>query len=170
MHGHPERELYLDIKDVPLRRLARIVRRYGVEGQVIFTTTHHNLIREWVEIVPGSQTLHWMGGSQESLEKRIDALIAADFAGITQLQIHARLKPGALESDAEPFTLTNAFFRRVAAELKARDILYQSLPYTQEIWVYGRLMDLGVQSFASDYPQRTRMAISDYFEHHKQAK
>jgi hypothetical protein len=123
-----------------------------------------------VEIVPGSQTLHWMGGSQESLEKRIDALIAADFAGITQLQIHARLKPGALESDAEPFTLTNAFFRRVAAELKARDILYQSLPYTQEIWVYGRLMDLGVQSFASDYPQRTRMAISDYFEHHKQAK
>jgi glycerophosphoryl diester phosphodiesterase len=162
MKGRPERHLYLDIKNVDLEQLAAEVRRAGVGPQVLLASTVYPIIQEWNRLVPNAQTLHWMGGTEESLKKRIKELRAVDFAGITQLQIHVRFNTNS--ASAEPFNLSREFLRSVGEELRPRGILYQSLPWgASDAKTYWELLDLGVASFATDHPKVTLQAVRDYY-------
>jgi glycerophosphoryl diester phosphodiesterase len=162
MHGKPERRLYLDIKNVDLDQLAAEARKHEVVGQIIFASTDYELIRRWKRLVPESQTLHWMGGSEADLKKRLTALGAANFEGITQLQLHVRLNTNS--AVVEPFDLSRAFLRSTGDELRRQGILYQSLPWgVAEPKVYWQLLDLGVASFATDHPNVTLKAVRDYY-------
>jgi glycerophosphoryl diester phosphodiesterase len=161
MRGKPERRLYLDIKNVDLKRLAALVREQDVGGQVILASTVYDVIREWKRLVPEGQTLHWMGGTEAELTKRLEVLRAAEFKDITQLQVHVRLNTNS--ASAEPFTLPRSFLRAVGEELRRHEILYQSLPWdVAEPKVYWQLLDLGVMSFATDHPDITLKAVRDY--------
>jgi glycerophosphoryl diester phosphodiesterase len=162
MRGKPERRLYLDIKNVDLNQLADEVRKHEVTGQIIFATTDYELIRRWKRLVPESQTLHWMGGKEADEKRRLEALRAANFEGITQLQLHVRLNTNS--AVAEPFDLSRAFLRSTGAELRQKGIFYQSLPWgIAEPRVYWQLLDLGVESFATDHPEVTLKAVRDYY-------
>ena len=57
--------LYLDIKSVKLDQLEKLVRQKGVEQQIIFTSEHPRLIRDWKKLVPKSHTLLWNRGTEE---------------------------------------------------------------------------------------------------------
>jgi glycerophosphoryl diester phosphodiesterase len=161
MRGKPERRLYLDIKNVDLERLAALVREHEVGGQVILASTVYDVIREWKRLVPEGQTLHWMGGTEPELKKRLEVLRAADFKDITQLQVHVRLNTNS--ASAEPFNLSRAFLRSVGEELRRHDILYQSLPWdVADPKIYQQLLDLGVMSFATDHPDVVLKAVRDY--------
>lgn len=160
MRGRPERRLYLDIKNVELPQLAALVREHVVPRQVILASTHHDVIRHWKRLVPESDTLLWMGGTEEQLRKRLTELRAADFEGVTQLQVHVRLNTN---NAAEPFNLSRAFLRATGEELRSRGILYQALPWgATEPRVYWQLLDLGLMSFATDHPEVTVQAVRDY--------
>lgn len=160
MKDRPERRLYLDIKKVPLEQLAALAREYGVQRQVIVASTRYEFIRQWKRLVPESQTLLWMGGTQEKLAARIEELRQTDFADVTQLQIH--VKVGDLKAE-DPFTPSSAFLREVAGELHRRGILFQTLPLGKpDPAVYPMLMDLGVDSFATDDPVATVEAVRAY--------
>ncbi|MEO5803509.1 MAG: glycerophosphodiester phosphodiesterase family protein, partial [Verrucomicrobiota bacterium] len=104
MRGNPERHLYLDIKNVNLQQLADEVRETGVTKQIVFTTTKYEMIRDFKKLVPEAQTLNWMGGTEEELKKRLEEVRAANFADITQLQLHVRLNTNS--ASAEPFNLS----------------------------------------------------------------
>lgn len=139
MRGHPERHLYLDIKDVDLVQLAEEVRAHDVGAQVVLAAPRPETIRRWKELVPGSATLLWMGGSEEDLRARVEGLKASGFGGITQLQIHIRLRPAPdgstpdpVAAGPDPFTLSDAFIVELGRELRARGILYPSLHYTAD--------------------------------------
>lgn len=160
MQGHPERLLYLDIKTADQGQLVKLIDKYGVTSQVIYTTTHHNLIQEWAKRVPGSLTLLWNGGSEEKLRQKMAEVRAADFEGITHLQIHVRV--GDLASD-DPFTPSTKFLKQIGAELKEKGIVFQVLPWEcQDQKAYVRLLDLGVESFATDYPEVTVEAVKEF--------
>ncbi len=167
MQGKPERRLYLDIKNVDLQQLAGEVRRYQVEKQVILASTKYDIIRKWKSLVPESSTLLWMGGTEEALNKRFAELRKADFADITQLQIHTHLPEGVttIRRDAkDPFKESDAFLIARGEEIRAHGILYQTLPYggsTPEI--YWKLLDLGLMSFATDHPDVTWEAVRKYY-------
>lgn len=160
MEGRPDRWLYLDIKKVPLETLAELVKEFKVERQVILATTHYPMIQEWKALVPESQTLLWMGGTETILAGRLRELKASDFKGVTQLQIHVTVgDPKA----GDPFTPRSSFLQSVGVELRRRSILFQVLPWGQhEVAVYQRLLDLGVQSFATDDPPATLKAVQTY--------
>jgi glycerophosphoryl diester phosphodiesterase len=162
MTGKPGRRLYLDIKEMDLKKLAGEVRAARVEGQVILASTHHAVIREWKALVPESGTLLWMGGTEEALEKRLADLRSTKFAGVTQLQIHVRTTES---GDLSP---SAAFLTKVGAELRAHGILYQTLPWgSTDPKLYHRLLDLGVASFATDHPAITLDAVRKYYEQRK---
>ena len=61
-----------------------------------------------------------------------------------------------------PFRLRNAFLREVGTELRAHGVLYQAFPYTAAADVYGRLLDLGVMSFATDHPDVAVREVNAY--------
>lgn len=162
------RRLYLDVKRANLERLARAVRKHGVQKQVILASTVYSLLRAWKRLVPESQTLLWMGGTEAALEKRFEKLRAADFADLTQVQIHTHLALPAedIERDTpNPFKESDAFLAARGEELRRHDILYQTLPWggsTPEI--YWKLLDLGFMSFATDHPDVTMAAVKHYYD------
>jgi len=173
MTGKPQRHLYMDIKNVDFEQLAGEVKKYHVEAQVVLASTKYDQIRLWKKLVPQSDTLHWMGGTaktekdgttEATLRKRIEDLKKTNFADITQLQIHVRMKPGATPADAEPFNPSSAFLREVGPELREHGIVYQCLPWdVNDPKVYWRLLDLGVMSFATDHPDVTTDAVRKYY-------
>jgi glycerophosphoryl diester phosphodiesterase len=168
MTDHPKRRLYLDIKNVDLEKLADEVKKHRVEKQVIFASTKYDLHRAWRKLLPDAPTLLWMGGTEEALNKRFEELRATNFADVTQLQIHTHLPEGATTIDRDavnPFKESDAFLRARGEELRKHGILYQTLPYggsTPE--VYGKLLDLGFMSFATDHPDVTWAAVKAYYE------
>ncbi|HTL27716.1 MAG TPA: glycerophosphodiester phosphodiesterase family protein, partial [Tepidisphaeraceae bacterium] len=94
MKGHPERKLYMDIKNVNFDQLAQEVKEYGIESQVILASTKYDQIHKWKKLVPTGQTLLWMGKTEDPepyLTQRFEELRKANFADVTQLQIHTHL-------------------------------------------------------------------------------
>ena len=162
MHGHPERLLYIDIKAVKLDQLAALVCEHKVEQQIIFTSEHPRLIRDWKKILPESHTLLWNRGTEEQLAKKMADLRKTKFAGITHLQIHVQV--GDLSSD-EPFMPSSAFLRKLGEELKSHGIVFQTFSAEcKDQKVYERLLALGAQSFATDYPEVTLAAVKSFRE------
>lgn len=160
MQGHPERRLYLDIKKVPLDKLATEVRQAGVERQVIMASSRYDEIRKWKKLLPESGTLHWLGDPEPRLKERLAELRRTGFADITQLQIHVRV--GDLTDD-DPFTPSSKFLRETMKEVRARGILFQVLVIgSDDPRAYERLMDLGIDSFATDDPLVTLDVMHNY--------
>lgn len=162
MQGHPERLLYIDIKLVKLDQLEALVRNHKVERQIIFTSEQHRLIRDWKKLVPESLTLLWNRGTEEQLTKKLADLRKTHFAGVTHLQIHVQV--GDLNSD-EPFMPSSAFLKKVGQELQFQDIVFQTfLAECKDQKAYEKLLALGVQSFATDYPEVTLSAVKSFRE------
>lgn len=162
MHGHPERLLYIDIKKIDLDQLAALVHEYNVERQCIFTTTHYELMQDWKKRIPESPTLLWNGGTEEELTKKMDGLRKEDFKGITYLQIHVHVANLASE---EPFDPRSEFLRNLGQELKSRGIVFQVLPWEcSDPRAYEKLLALGAESFATDYPEVTLKAVRSFHE------
>jgi glycerophosphoryl diester phosphodiesterase len=168
---HPERRMYVDIKNVDLEQLAREARSAGVAAQLILASTDYAVIRRWKALAPESATLHWMGGTEAELAGRFEKLRKSNFADITQLQIHVRTPAAGTTptlAQAQPATPTlmpsPEFLRKAGEELRAHGIVFQALPWeSRDPKMFWRLMDLGVASFATDYPDVTMQAIRDYY-------
>lgn len=170
MKGHPERHLYLDIKNVSLPQLAAEVKAAGVERQVVLAAPKHETIKEWKKLIPESDTLLWMSGTEAAKRKQMDALRKANFEGVTQVQIHVRLPGDAKDvQPGEPFSPSRAFLIELSSELAGRGILYQTLPYgAKDPAIYSQLLDLGLASFATDHPEVTLKAVRDYYANRQQ--
>lgn len=166
MKGRPERHLYLDIKNVDLRKLAAEVKGAGVDRQVVLASPKHEIIRHWKALVPESDTLLWISGTEASKRKALETLKAANFEGITQVQIHVRMPSETKEPilPGESFTPSRAFLITASRELSSRGILFQTLPYgAKDEATYHQLLDLGLASFATDHPEVTVKAVRSYY-------
>ncbi len=165
MTGQPSRHLYLDIKDVDLAKLAAEVKAAGVSAQVVLATPKHEIIVEWKKLVPESDTLLWLSGTEAEKRKRIDALRATGFDSLTQLQVHVQLPGDAKDlQPGEPFSPSRKFLIDLSQELSARGILFQTLPWKAgRPEVYHQLLDLGLASFATDHPEVTIAAVDEYY-------
>ena len=160
MRGCPERGLYLDVKKLPLDRLADLVRERGVDKQVILASTKYDELRLWKKLLPNSNTLHWMGDPEPRLRERLAELRETSFADITQLQIHVRV--GDLAA-SDPFAPSSAFLREAGKEIKAKGMLFQVLVIgSDDARAYKKLMDLGVESFATDDPLVTLEVMREH--------
>ena len=163
MQGKPNRHLYLDIKNVDFEQLAALVKKHGMEKQVILATPKYSVVQQWSKLVPGGETLLWMGGTEEDKKKTIAELRKANFAGVTQVQAHTRLNTNS--ASADPFTPSNQFFLETGKELRERGVLFQALPWDiSDPKRYWQLLDLGVMSFSTDYPDVVMKGLREYYQ------
>ncbi len=171
IRNRPERGFYLDIKTVDLKQLAALVKEYGVAKQVIFTSSKPELHAEWKKLVPESETLLWMRGDEARITKLMDELEKTNFEGLTQMQLHIFPNKDKKSGDAlaEPFTHSREFIIKLGERMRRHGINFQTLPYTDDPTVYATLLDLGVQSFATDYPDVTMREIKAYYAGKKKA-
>jgi glycerol-1-phosphate dehydrogenase [NAD(P)+] len=160
MKGHPERRLYLDYKNASLPALASLVRESGVAPQIAFATPNHDQAQTWRSLLPGAETLVWIGNNDaESLVQAVARLREKQFKDITQLQLHISCLPdGKFVPDA-------GFICALALELKERHILLQAFPFEGRFAQYCRpevfqeMLGLGVVSFATDFPEAAWQAL-----------
>ena len=160
MKGRPERRLYLDVKEVPLEKMADLARERGIEKQLILASTRYEHLHQWKKLLPNSKTLLWMGEKEPRLRERLAELRKTDFADITQLQIHVNVADVVAP---EQFAPSSAFLRDVGAEIRPRGILFQVLVKgSDDSQAYRNLMDLGVESFATDDPLVTLAVMREH--------
>lgn len=159
MARDPRKFIYLDYKDIALERLAGMVRRHGIDRQVIFTTNRHDLIVAWRKLIPESQTMIWMGGTQDEIAQTIATLRAADFAGIYIVHLHYKpVSPG-------KYQLSEEFMRATRDELGKQGVVVQIMPWNvEEPGVYERLFKLGLDNVGTDYPDLLRPLHDKYFK------
>lgn len=165
MKDRPARRLYLDFKNVGLPQLAAEVKNAGVSKQVILASSKPEVLREWKGLVPESDTLLWIPGTEDAQSKVMDAVRRSGFSGINQIQIHVRLPGDAKEVKAgEPFSPSRGFLAALSPELAQRGILFQTLPYgASDPDIYHQLLDAGLASFATDHPKITLEAVRNYY-------
>jgi glycerophosphoryl diester phosphodiesterase len=154
---NPDRLMYIDIKEVDFEQLAR--ESASVHRQLILASTKYDEIVRWKSLAPDSQTLHWMGGSEAELRKRLDQLEERQFHGVDQLQIHVRFASDGKMAPSESFLIG------VGAQLRRHGVVFQVFPWeTKDPRAFERLLDLGVASFATDYPDVTAETVRRYYQ------
>jgi len=160
---YPKRKIYVDIKNVDFLQLANETK--DVHRQLILASTNYNEILLWKRLAPTSQTLHWMGGTEEVLSERLDRLEKHRFDSVDQLQIHVNTDA------AGQFSPSDDFLRKTGERLRKYNVLFQALPWENDNKtggsnpdVYKRLMNIGVASFATDFPDVNIRAVKEYYE------
>lgn len=148
MARDPRKFIYLDYKDIDLDRLAGMVKAHGIEKQVIFTTNRHDLIKSWRRRIPTSQTMIWMGGSQEQISTNLASLRASGFDGIYIVHLHYR--PSGAKG---AYNMSDRFMLDVQTELAAQGIVLQVQPWNiEDPLVYERLFNIGIRHIGTDFP------------------
>ncbi|MDO4582933.1 MAG: glycerophosphodiester phosphodiesterase family protein [Planctomycetia bacterium] len=164
MKEDPRRMLYLDEKGATPQRMAQMSKEYGVQSQVIFASPNRHLLVEWKKLAPEGKAMLWVPSWNVPDEKvdaflweRLEKLAADGFPSIDIIQIHVYTDL----SKPDPFKPSSAMLKRVASLLKENGIHFQAISWSQgdRPETYRKLMELGVQSFATDHPQPCLEAI-----------
>jgi glycerophosphoryl diester phosphodiesterase len=154
---HPKRKVYIDIKKIDFEQLARETEPF--HPQLILASTNYDEIKLWKKLAPRSLTLHWMGGTEEQLTERLERLEKIRFEAVDQLQIHLTI-----DKDGR-FSPSERFLRNTGERLRKYGVLFQTLTWNNgnDPKVYQRLLDIGVASFATDFPDVTVNAVRNYY-------
>ena len=100
--------------------------------------------------------LHWFGindpaQAEAAIQRQLDNLEKNGFKDVDIVQIH--IKTDLTKED--PFTPSTEFLRKAGEQIKSHGCIFQVLTWTEgnKPEVYRKLLDLGVQSFATDWPE-----------------
>jgi len=156
LKSHPERIVHLDIKDVDFAQLARETE--SVREQTYIATSNYEHVKEWKKLAPSAHAVLWMNGDEAKVSKKLDALEAEQFKGIDILEIEVKV-----EADGK-LSLSDDYLRKTGDRLRKYGLLFSAfIPDCKDINVYKHLMDLGVSSFSTDYPDANMQAIAEYY-------
>ncbi len=162
MKGRPKRLLYLDEKGAPPEMMAEMSERFGVQEQVIYCSSRYELLPRWRKIAPKGKAMLWMGSWSKSntpeeivrtekiLADKLADLEGKKFDGVDQVQIHVRTD----FTKTDPFCPSSAFLQKAGELLHRHGLTFQVISWTEggNPKTYQMLWKLGVDSFATDYP------------------
>lgn len=159
LRDHPDRHMVIDYKRVCIETLAEVINGYGVAKQITFASHDPALLREFKSHVPEARTKNWLGGSAEAIMEKFFSIKQEDFQGITEVQLHLNDK----QNDFWRYDLSPRFVAEALQITKNSDILLQVLPWKFERTDLFAILDLGVRSFAVDFPNKFKKICADYF-------
>ncbi len=164
MQGIPERQIYLDLKEVDLDQLGRLIDEYEVNKQVIFTHNNQENCKRMKTIAANVRTMLWIMGNVDKIKQTYSQAKANDFAGLDQVQIHLRLANDDDQgsNDRWPFELEQAFVREVIEDAQSAGIDFEVFLYSCEEKVVHRLLDEGVRWFATDEPSHFLKSVRSW--------
>ncbi len=158
MREHPERQVYLDIKDVNPALLAEKIKANGLERQVIFVHGEPEMCLKLQKLYEGARTMTWLSGTPDAIRKRFAELKDKNFQGINQLQFHLRSKTTRPEV---VYAMDDAFLKEAAESLRAAGAELQIRPFVFTPASLRKLIDLGVHWYVTDAPQAFAKAVND---------
>lgn len=151
MRGKPDRHVYLDLKEVDLPALARLIEDYGVASQIIFCHNRQENCISMRERVPGLRTMLWIGGKPDEIMAMFREAAESGFKGLDQVQLHLAV---ASKEDGIRYAIPESFIQSALAETRAQGLDLEVLPFAFDEASIHALLDLGVRWFATDHPNR----------------
>ena len=155
----PERHMVIDYKRVAISDLAAAINKYGVAAQITFACSDPGVLREFKEYAPAARTKNWLGGSAEAIKEKFERLQQEKFQGITEVQLHLNDAAG----KSWRYALEPEFVARALQISRTYGVLLQVLPWKFERNDLFAILDLGVRSFAVDFPNKFKKICADYF-------
>jgi glycerophosphoryl diester phosphodiesterase len=144
----PDRLLYLDLKDVDLIALARLIRKCSVAEKLIFSHNCQKNCERIKELIPQIRTMLWIGGEPREIEETFQKALATNFRGLDQVQIHL------YDSEKEwPYQVGLGFIEYALKKTQEFGVDLEVLPFQLHQQAIHTLLDLGIRWFAVDYPQ-----------------
>ena len=159
---YPERNMIIDYKRVPLELLADLIREYGVGSQITFAANDRALLRRMKELVPEIRTKNWLGGPAETIMEKFRTLEEESFEGITEVQLHLN-QIADWNGAGWRYQLTPEFVAEALRIAQKAGVLLQVLPWKFEKNDLYAVLDLGVRSFAVDFPNKFSKVCAEYF-------
>jgi len=159
LQEYPDRHMIIDYKRVPLELLADLIREYGVGPQITFACCDRQKCRRMKDLVPEIRTKNWLG--LDTIMDQFAVLKEERFEGITEVQLH--LYDQEDRRFGWRYHLPPDFVRRALAEAGEYDVLVQALPWQFEPEDLVAVLDLGVRSFAVDFPNKFLKVCAAYF-------
>ncbi len=151
MKGRPDRQAYLDLKDVDLKKLLAMIDEYGLRKQVIFVHGDPETCMKLQGLYPGARTMTWLSGAPDKIRERFEKLAEGRFKGISQLQLHLKAASTAPEIR---YVLDNEFLRSAIEKTRAAGVDLQVRPFAFDAKSLQSLTELGVRWFVTDEPRR----------------
>lgn len=162
--GDPAKCIVIDHKNAPLDGLAATIRARGVDRQVVFASANEEVLAAFGRFAPDVVRKRWFGGSRERIMASFRASAAAGFPELAQAQLHLHDDgPDDAKIDGWRYTLTPDDLAEALSATRAAGVLLQVLPWRFERADLFALLDLGLRSFAVDYPQRFALDCAAYF-------
>lgn len=156
---HPERNMIIDYKRVSVKMLADMINKYDVAKQITFASCDRQLLREFKSYAPEARTKNWLGGPAENIMEKFAVLEQENFQDITEVQLHLNDAPGGKWR----YALDPDFVVRALETTRKYGVLLQTLPWQFERTDLTAILDLGVRSFAVDFPNKFKKICADYF-------
>ncbi|NIA12516.1 MAG: glycerophosphodiester phosphodiesterase [Nitrospiraceae bacterium] len=151
MKGRPERQLYLDVKDVAQDQLLAMIEEYDVSKQVIFVHGSQETCIALSKLFPGARTMTWLSGKPSQIRNRFESMSKNGFEGISQLQFHLRTRS---KRNGIEYVFDDDYLRQAVAITREAGTELQLRPFDFDVESLRKLIDLGVRWYVADEPRR----------------
>ncbi|MBI2425080.1 MAG: glycerophosphodiester phosphodiesterase family protein [Candidatus Hydrogenedentes bacterium] len=158
MKESPERQIYLDLKDVDTNAVCAMMERFGVISRVIFVHGDIPTCRELQRKYPGVRTMTWFSGSPEKIMEDYNTLKTEGFAGVSQLQFH--LRP-AKKGRHIAYVLPWAFLKESVENTARHGVALQVRPFIFDSASLQMLYSLGIHWYVTDEPRAFYAALAE---------
>lgn len=162
MKNDPSKNMILDYKDVDLQLLAGLISLYGIAGQLTFASCDTEKCREIKALLPEIRVKVWMGGGRETVLRQFESLAEKEFMGFEEIQLHLNDRSEHVSGEWR-YELSAEDIAAVLKRTRSAGVLLQVLPWKFEKGDLFRVLDLGVRSFAVDFPVKFIRFCSEYF-------
>ena len=159
MKGHPERLVYLDLKDVDLCALSKLIKDYKVERQVIFTHKNQQNCITMKKYSPSIRTMLWIGGTAEGIKEKFYKAMHNRFEGLDQVQLHLNDKA---DINGWRYQLDIEFVKYAVQEVTRCDLDLEVLPFKFDKETLHMLLDFGIRWYATDEPKRFLQDVNEW--------
>lgn len=150
MQGHPDRQLYLDIKNVNIEAVAAAVRARGLEKQILFVHGDPAICAQLQRLFEGAHTMTWISRSTpDRMKARFAELAECGFAGINQIQFHL---PAKKKEPHIEYLLDDTYLTEAVRITREAEVDLQIRPFDFDPPSLRRLIDLGIYWYVTDDP------------------
>lgn len=158
MQGHPERQIYLDLKGVELDAVTAAIDQAGLREQVLFVHGSPVMCERLAKLWPGARVMTWISDPPEAAKKRFERMAEHDFHGLAQLQFHLH----AVKTEPEiEYGLDWDYLAECVKRLEAHHAVLQVRLFEFDAASLRRLIDLGIHWYVTDEPKAFRVALDE---------
>ncbi|MCU6792779.1 glycerophosphodiester phosphodiesterase family protein [Paenibacillus sp. WQ 127069] len=155
---YPERELYLDYKEIDLEKMALLIKEYGVGRQIIFCHSNHENCKTVKRLVPEVRTMQWI--PDKEVDDRFQETLETGFDSLDIVQIHL---VDAKANEGWRYRLQREFLQEALKHLDEDGLELEVLPFHFDQDSMFELLDMGIRRFAVDEPKVFVETIHRYF-------